>query len=263
MLALQRSVGNATATRIHTKAVQRAPAEGAEPTAPAPPQAEASSTTYRLQIQVRKDFRSHRAEFREGHLGHAWVALYTKSGSSTSFKTYGFYPTGEISSRNAHRTVGGRVMENYDLPDGATTTLDVELTADQAQKLKDYALEHRKHDYSLTGYNCTTFARGAYKAATGKSAPGFGLPLLENPSVLQDAIKRINQRKGKPRKGEAVPAATATANSLPNSQENSDDSDNDLWVTGTSAMQLDPVLDLAYAPDAAPVRPTPGRFEID
>ncbi|WP_148085098.1 hypothetical protein [Streptomyces sp. 2132.2] len=38
----------------------------------------------------------------------------------------------------------------------------------------------------------------------GKSAPGLGLPLLENPNLLQDAIKRSNEKQGKPRAGEPI-----------------------------------------------------------
>ncbi|WP_196942975.1 hypothetical protein [Streptomyces sclerotialus] len=254
MLALQRSAGNAAVTQL----LNRRPETGALALQRAG-ENDAGSPTYRLHIQVRKTSRTHRAQYVAGGFGHAWVTLYTKSGDDTSYKTYGFFPTEEVNARNAFRTVRGAVRKNYDSPDDATSRLDVELTAAQVEKFKEYVTHNSNHPYSLASYNCTTFARGAFKAATGKEAPGIGLPLLENPNALQDAIKRINQKQGKPRKGESISDATQA----PNSSDSESDFDSDLNWVGASALEGNQALEPAQAPAAAPAVPTPGRFEID
>ncbi|MFJ7997884.1 hypothetical protein ACIQ7D_12160 [Streptomyces sp. NPDC096310] len=176
MLSGQRA---AQAEPAHTKPVQRAPScGGSKPrgrTLQRAGEGEADTTTYRLQIQVRKTSRTHRAEYAGGGFGHAWVTLYTKTGNSTSYKTYGFFPTQEVTARTAFKSVGGSVRKNFDSPDDET-----------------------------------------------------------------------------------IPGATQA----PNSSDS--DSDSNLQWVGASALEGNQVLELEYAPGAAPAPvPTPGRFELD
>ncbi|MFJ4316915.1 hypothetical protein ACIP46_16755 [Streptomyces lavendulae] len=167
--------------------------------------------TYRLQLQVKKERRMREPEFWDGdNVGHAWVVLYTESGGSTSYKSYGFFPATPLNGRReVLATVPGVVKRNWDLPEGASSLFETALTQEQVLKFKEYVDQHDADDYNLARYNCASFARGAFKAATGKSAPGLGLPLLENPNLLQDAIKRSNEKQGKPRAGEPITDAYA------------------------------------------------------
>ncbi|MFI1104509.1 hypothetical protein [Streptomyces melanogenes] len=151
------------------------------------------------------------AEYWDGNdIGHAWVVLSIKTGGSTSCKSYGFFPSRFLDARReAFATVPGVVKRNWDLPEGATSAFEADLTQDQVLKFKECVEQHENEKYSLLRYNCVSFARGAFKAATGKSAPGLELPLLETPNLLQDFIERSNEKQGKPRAGERVADAYA------------------------------------------------------
>ncbi|MER5775541.1 hypothetical protein ABT144_14865 [Streptomyces sp. NPDC002039] len=222
MHTLQRAVGNGALAKAlagrRDASVRTSAARGARTGTPVQ-RADTGTTdagpsddiTYRLQLQVKKERRMREPEFWDGdNVGHAWVVLYTESGGSTSYKSYGFFPVAPLNGRReVMATVPGVVKRNWDLPEGASSLLETALTQEQVLKFKEYVDQHDADDYNLARYNCVSFARGAFKAATGKSAPGFGLPLLENPNLLQDAIKRSNEKQGKPRAGEPITDAYA------------------------------------------------------
>ncbi|MFD7030976.1 hypothetical protein ACFWAR_23345 [Streptomyces sp. NPDC059917] len=222
MHALQGAAGNgalATALAGHRNASARTSAARGASTGTGTPvqRAETGTTddgpsdkiTYRLQLQVKKERRMHEPEFWDGdNVGHAWVVLYTESGGSTSYKSYGFFPVKPLNGRReVLATVPSIVKRNWDLPQGASSVLETALTREQVLAFKEYVEQHDGDDYNLARHNCVSFARGAFKAATGNSAPGLGLPLLENPNLLQDAIKRSNEKQGRPRAGEPITGA--------------------------------------------------------
>ncbi|MGW2860034.1 hypothetical protein [Streptomyces sp. SDr-06] len=205
---------------------------------------------YLLQIQVSKTSRTHRTEFSGGGFGHAWVALYKKEpGRKAHCTTYGFFPAQRINAAGALKTVRGEVRTNYDQPSEATAKLDpVGLTEGQAQKVREYARANR--DYNLATYNCTSFARGLYKAATGLDAPGLRLPLLENPNLLQDAIKQFNEERKVARKGPHIKVAD-------DSDSETESEPDEVWENHRKA----PVL--AVAAPAAAAAPQGPRFELE
>ncbi|GAA2461513.1 hypothetical protein GCM10010388_61550 [Streptomyces mauvecolor] len=252
--------------RMPDAALQRVPdeepAELVEALAPAdqreaamPPTANGATVPgepqYLLQIQVSKSSRTHRAEFSAGSFGHAWVALYKKEpGRKAHCTTYGFFPAESMNAAGALRTVPGVVKTDYDQPSNATAKLDpIGLTEGQAQKVRAYARVNR--DYNLATYNCTSFARGLYKAATGLDAPGMRLPLLENPNLLQDSIKQFNQDQKVARKGPLIKAAD-------DSDSETESEPDEIWENHRKA----PVP--ADAPAAAPAPlPQGPRFELE
>ncbi|MFD9794183.1 hypothetical protein ACFWXK_24900 [Streptomyces sp. NPDC059070] len=275
MHALQNTIGNGALAKALAGRRSASPAGAPSPstvqragadTAEASP---SDAVSYRLQIQVKKQRKMTEAEYWDGNdIGHAWVVLYTKAGGSTSYKSYGFFPSSPLDGRReALSTVPGVVKRNWDLPDGATSAFETELTQEQVLKFKEYVDQHEKEKYSLLRYNCVSFARGAFKAATGKSAPGLELPLLENPNLLQDFIKRSNEKKGKPRAGERVEDAYAGDPSPTRSerermaQEAANASNSDSggeWVRGDESPGL-----TANDPSRPPEQHTPGRMMLE
>jgi hypothetical protein len=278
MHVLQRAAGNgalgkAIAARRAASAPTRA-AHGAH-AGPTVQRADTAATdagpsdtlSYRLQLQVKKEMPLYQPEFWDGdNIGHAWVVLYTTTGGSTSYKSYGFFPTKALNGRReAIATVPGVVKRNWDLPEGASSVHETALTQEQVLKFKEYVDQHDAHDYSLARYNCASFARGAFKAATGKSAPGLGLPLLENPNLLQDAIKRTNEKQGKPRAGKRIENAYAgdpsptRAERLKQQSGNASGTDSDgEWVRGDE-VPPSPTDALARPPE----QHTPGRMLLE
>ncbi|MEU2158737.1 hypothetical protein ABZ532_27635 [Streptomyces sp. NPDC019396] len=217
---LQRMAGNAAVTRalrsgsLPFSAGLGHVAAGASATRPvqlvadadAGASAAAAATTYRLQIQVSKSTNSYDPTYWAGRFGHAWVALYTTENGAERAKTFGFFPAEDVRDGNPLRTVKGCVYKNHDRPEKASSKFTADLTPDQYQRAMAYIDENHDHPYSLTRYNCTSFARGVYAAATGGTAPNrFGIP-LDNPNLLQDGIKKNNQSAGKPRRGEHIDA---------------------------------------------------------
>ncbi|MFG3281335.1 hypothetical protein [Streptomyces sp. NPDC048111] len=218
---------------------------------------EATGPKYLLQIQVSKSSRSHRADFSAGGFGHAWVALYSKQpGRKAQCTTYGFFPATTPNGLEALKTVPGTVLVDHDKPDRASAKLDpIGLTEAQAEAVKRYASANSSHAYNLLSFNCTSFARGLYKAATGLEAPGVGLPILENPNLLQDKIKQFNDRQKVDRKG---PAIKASDNS---DSETDSESDEEIWHNHRKAPVPAPVS--APTPVQDPAVPARPRFEIE
>ncbi|GGP82608.1 hypothetical protein [Streptomyces melanogenes] len=273
MHVLQRAAGNGGVAKA--LAARRSASTRGAPTPPTVQRAGADSTdagpsdavTYRLHIQVKKQRRMVDPQYWDGNdIGHAWVVLYTKSGGSTSYKSYGFFPSSPLDGRReALSTVPGVVKRNWDLPEGATSAFEAELTQEQVLKFKEYIDQHESEKYSLFRYNCVSFARGAFKAATGKSAPGLDLPLLENPNLLQDFIKRTNEKQGKPRAGERVADAYAGDPSPTRSERmaleaaNAAGSDSGgEWVPGHESP-----ASAANSPAHPPQQHTPGRMLLE
>ncbi|MEU9452708.1 DUF4157 domain-containing protein [Streptomyces sp. NPDC048277] len=196
----------------------------ASATAAAAPEAAPAGTRYQLQIQVSKAARSHQPGYLLGReFGHAWIAVYKQvGGAEKTVSTFGFYPQEGAFDRSAPlKTVPGYVNMAQDSPEYASSKFTADLDAEQYGRLKQYIKDNQNHDYNLATYNCTTFARGAYTAATGQSAPGLGLPVLENPNQLQDRIKRRNTKKGRPRKGEDIDAVRTAG--FTSAEESDDD----------------------------------------
>ncbi|MFF9914295.1 hypothetical protein [Streptomyces sp. NPDC013457] len=263
--ALQRTVGNAAAVRAlgrqHT--VQRVE-NGSDPGGGTQGgQTQAGGSRYRIQIQTAKNSRSHHLDY-WGNLafGHAWVALYKEEGGQETWKSYGFFPAEEVARDKPFRSVKGQVKRNHDSPDSSTSRLTAELTEEQYNRAREYIRANEGHAYNLATFNCTTFARSVFQAATGEPAPGLGLPLLENPNTLQDSIKRRNDRSGAPRKGENITADVGS-----NSDYDSDSS-TDSWSNplGGFRQMGEPEAEVAApaaAPPARPAGPVRPRFEID
>ena len=136
-----------------------------------------------------------KASFRDpeyfNNVGHSWVS-FNRNGKFDS--SAGFYPTnGMLDPENPLHSVPGGVRLNYDSPEGATTTMSVELTAKQYDKAREYVESHAHRDYNLGRYNCTDFAAGVYKAATGRSLPGGNNLLMpNNPNDLHAGMKKHN-----------------------------------------------------------------------
>ncbi|MEU4270918.1 hypothetical protein [Streptomyces sp. NPDC026092] len=221
---------------------------------------------YRIQIQTAKNSRTHNLDYWANlSLGHAWVALYKEEGGRGTWKSYGFFPAERVPHDKPFKSVKGVVKRNHDEPGNATSKLTAELTEEQYNQAREFIRSNEGHSYNLATFNCTTFARSVFQAATGESAPGLGLPLLENPNTLQDSIKRRNDKKGAPRKGENISADVGS-----NSDYNSDsDGSVDLWAvqnpTGGLRELNAPEAEnaAAAAPPARPAAPARPRFEID
>ncbi|MEU8586220.1 hypothetical protein AB0C59_04320 [Streptomyces sp. NPDC048664] len=237
---LQRTAGNAAVTRAlrtgslpHSAGLGRNTAAGVSAAVPVQrvetattaadtgTSAAAAGPSYRMQIQVSKPASSYEPAYWAGRFGHAWVAIYTTEGGRERVKTFGFYPQENVRGGNPLRTVRGGVHKNKDEPDKASARYTVDLTLEQYENAMQYIDDNHAHSYNLAKYNCTSFARGVYAAATGGAAPNvFGIP-LDNPNLLQDGIKRRNERAGKPRKGEDIDAPLIDS-SPPSSDSESD-----------------------------------------
>ncbi|WP_407698441.1 eCIS core domain-containing protein [Streptomyces cyaneochromogenes] len=152
---------------------------------------EAGDDPITLRILVRKN-----ASFRDENylqrVGHSWVAFYKDNKFESSA---GFYPKGgQINQDAPHQSVPGEVRMNYDDPSNATTELSVPLTQKQFSKAQKYIQKNLNREYNLLRYNCTDFAIGVHKAATGHSPPGRNLLLPNNPNDLHSGIKKHNKR---------------------------------------------------------------------
>ncbi|MDT9692441.1 hypothetical protein Q5762_29740 [Streptomyces sp. P9(2023)] len=257
MHALQRSVGNAAAVRAlgRQRQIQRVES-GSEQGSDG---GQGSQARYRIQIQTAKNSRTHHLDYWANlALGHAWVALYKEEGGQETWKSYGFFPAEDVPHTKPFKSVKGAVKRNHDNPDNASSKLTAELTEEQYNNAREFIRTNEGREYNLATFNCTTFARSVFHAATGESAPGLGLPLLENPNTLQDSIKRRNEKKGAPRKGENINAGVGS-----NSDYDSDSSDGS-WSGNPlgGLVQIGAPEEPAPAP-RPPAAPTPGRFEID
>lgn len=149
-----------------------------------------------LRVQVRKnasffdDDYFHRA-------GHSWVAFYK---DDKFLSSAGFYPRGgQINEDAPHRSVPGEVRLNYDDPSQATTELSVPLTRKQFSKAQKYIQTNLNHEYNMLLYNCTDFAIGVHKAATGHRPPGRNLLLPNTPNYLYSGIEKENKRNNRDR----------------------------------------------------------------
>ena len=78
------------------------------------------------------------------------------------------------------------------------------LVKEDLKKGVDYAKGKASAAYNLLRYNCTTFAREMFAAATGKSAPSGGL-LIDNPNSLHNEIEKQNKKLGLDAEGEQLP----------------------------------------------------------
>lgn len=155
-------------------------------------QAAAEDDAVTLRVLVRKN-----ASFRDpdyfDRTGHSWVAFYKGDKFHSSA---GFYPVnGEINPDAPHRSVPGEVRLNHDDPAEATTELSVLLTRKQFSKAQKYIHENLNRDYNVVRFNCTDFAIGVYKAATGQSPPGRNRLLPNNPNDLHSGIKKYKKSR--------------------------------------------------------------------
>ncbi|MFF9018393.1 hypothetical protein ACF09C_36220 [Streptomyces sp. NPDC014870] len=250
--AIQRTAGNAAAVR----AIQRTGSGGDAPGEQGTQAAQAPR--YRIQIQTAKNSRTHHLDYWGNlALGHAWVALYKEEGGQETWKSYGFFPAEEVAHDKPFRSVKGQVKRNHDNPGNATSKLTADLTEEQYEKARAFIRANESRSYNLATFNCTTFARSVFQAATGETAPGLGLPLLENPNTLQDSIKRRNDKKGAPRKGENINADVGS-----NSDYDSDSSD-DSWSNPLGGFRQMNEPETPPPPPARPAAPARPRFEID
>ncbi|GGU23525.1 hypothetical protein [Streptomyces daghestanicus] len=262
LAALQRSAGNAAVSRLVAARRSAAgpgrgpavPVQRAEDDSPGGARSEATSfETVTLQLQVRQDHNSLGRDFVAGHFGHAWVALYTdRTPARTACTTYGFFPQKRPSAANPFETVDGAVHVNRDQPAAASTRTSVLLNRDQLAKAHQYIDAHMNAKYNLATYNCTSFARGVYKAATGRDAPGLGLPLLENPNAIQQAMRLRNRRKGMPAEGHEITDYQLTA-------RDGDDEDDDFTAGDRPYRPEGGLVELAPLP--APGGAEPGDAE--
>ncbi|WP_236580124.1 eCIS core domain-containing protein [Streptomyces sp. HM190] len=152
---------------------------------------EAGDGLITLRVLVRKN-----ASFRDANyfqrVGHSWVAFYKDNKFEFSA---GFYPkNGEINQDAPHQSVPGEVRTDYDDPRDATTELSVPLTQKQFSKAQKYIQENQNREYNLMRYNCTDFAIGVHRAATGHSPPGRNLLVPNNPNDLHSGIKKHNRK---------------------------------------------------------------------
>ncbi|MFD3945923.1 hypothetical protein [Streptomyces sp. NPDC058579] len=275
--AIQRSHGNAAAVRALGRqdatqpapqfAIQRAGSGDGQASAPAGEQA--PQTRYRIQIQTAKNSRTHHLDYWANlALGHAWVALYRDEGGTETWKSYGFFPAEEVAHDKPFRSVKGQVRRNHDHPDQASSKLTAELTEEQYNKAREFIRSNESRSYNLATFNCTTFARSVFQAATGESAPGLGLPLLENPNTLQDSIKRRNDKKGAPRKGENITADVGSNSDYDSDSSSGSSSGGGNWGDPLGGLRpIDPATPDPAAvpapPPARPAAPARPRFEID
>ncbi|MFJ3903167.1 hypothetical protein [Streptomyces sp. NPDC090025] len=254
--AMQAGAGNAAAVDAvgRQRAVQRADSDSSSSGGASDAATTAAPPRYRIQIQTTKNSRTHHLDYWANlALGHAWVALYKEEGGQSTWKSYGFFPAENVPHNKPFTSVQGVVKRNHDSPDNASSKLTAELTEEQYNNAREFIRSSEGREYNLATFNCTTFARAAFTAATGESAPGLGMPLLENPNTLQDSIKRRNDKSGAPRKGEDIAADMG-----PNSDYDSDSSD-DSWSNPLGGFRQMNQPDPAAAA-AAPARP---RFVID
>lgn len=187
-------------TRAPEPGDEAGPAEQAPP-APAVPQAAggggglelppSDGGTMTLALHAHKEVSFDDPQyFADGRVGHSWVTFYRDGRYHFSV---GFYPAGPVES--VFRSVPGRVIKDKDQPQQATSSMSVELTEEQYQRALAYIRKHERSDYHVGQYNCTDFARGVYRAATGKSAPGGTLLMPDNPNDLHAGIKKHNRKQ--------------------------------------------------------------------
>ena len=219
-----------------------------------------ATTTYELHIQVRVAERHpHRASL-IGGFGHAWVALYETTSGVTSRRTYGFYPSTAPRRRELLSARPGEVRRGFDQADESATGYSVALTAEQVERAREYIHAHERTPYHLTNYNCSTFARGVYEAATGMAAPGTGLTMLENPVLLRDRLQSRNRRSGIDARGRNVEADEGRYTSSSSESPTGRGGLGGMYDIATGQ----PVgEEYEMADYAAPREPTPGRFEIE
>ncbi|MCO4745219.1 MAG: hypothetical protein KC912_10565 [Proteobacteria bacterium] len=149
----------------------------------------------------------------KGAVGHTWIALeypdvsqiptdmhakhapYLKGGGKYA-DSMGFWPGDEgYSSNPLDSYVSGRVKQPDDSHQGREkASVSYDLTHDEVGSVIEYAESKRGAQYSVFGYNCTSFAQESVKAA-GKSAPSMTTLGIAMPNAAYEGIKKA-QKKG-------------------------------------------------------------------
>ncbi len=147
-----------------------------------------------------------REYFKEARVGHSWIMLKHKDGKEDSF---GFWPAnigrgGGFDPRRPWKSVPGEVR-NPDTAHSPTGLMKAKIGKEDLKKGVEYAKGKASAAYNLLRYNCTTFAREMFAAATGKSAPSGGL-LIDNPNSLHNEIEKQNKKMGLDAEGAPLPA---------------------------------------------------------
>ncbi len=147
-----------------------------------------------------------REYFQEARVGHSWIMIKDKDGKEDS---YGFWPKdagrgGGFDPRRPWKSVPGEVR-HPDTAHSPTSSAKHRISMDDLKKGIDYAKGKATAAYNLLRYNCTTFAREMFAAATGKSAPSGGL-LIDNPNSLHNEIEKQNRKLGLDAEGNQLPA---------------------------------------------------------
>jgi hypothetical protein len=127
---------------------------------------------------VSSDNRTHLTmdDLRNQALGHSFLRFRARNGApawlppATSF---GFWPTANPKMNPVDSYVPGQVQEPDPDETAATGWMTYPLTEPQAKGLFAYKDAHKRADYSIFYFNCTTFAERAI-AAAGQAVPDSG-----------------------------------------------------------------------------------------
>jgi hypothetical protein len=129
-------------------------------------------------------------------IGHAWITIESQSGT----ESFGFWPkSGPGWFRSPNVTAGKAMsiscegeMRSPDTTHSPNAVYSKEIDIKGYEKAVKYAHNHANSRYQLALYNCSTFARGMYKAGTGIRAPSAGV-LFDSPNDLADRIHQLNR----------------------------------------------------------------------
>ncbi|MGW5121266.1 C2 family cysteine protease [Streptomyces noursei] len=124
-------------------------------------------------------------------VGHCWITVSPSAGDEISL---GFGGQGRPWGPGAAWLEGAEDVDR--LRAGGAVSLSAELDAEGILRLAEYVAQTSGKNYSLHSFTCTTFAQGAFSAATGKVAPGLGhLGGAILPRWALKSIKRRNEEK--------------------------------------------------------------------
>lgn len=117
--------------------------------------------------------------------GHAWITFTPDGGTTTTYGTYG-------NSNGAQGVEGVNVNSETNLT--PTTSRSAHVSADQAGALSGYVAGQIKEGSGAWSYAepCSSFASGAWKAATGEKISSSYGGALSTPTNLGNAITNAN-----------------------------------------------------------------------
>ncbi|MDB2314632.1 DUF4157 domain-containing protein [Flavobacteriaceae bacterium] len=190
--------------------------------------------TLHIHVDLDAPDASLRDQIQSGEVGHTWIALewfdpknvpdnipephkrYLEGGGKTA-DPMGFWPKmwkdvtewmdrdeAEELNKEDREGYSANPLSNYvgghmlhpDRQHDPKATYSFDITRNQFDSVINYAESKKGNNYSLFYFNCTTFAKGAAKAA-GQSPPSLGVGTICYPDAIYSSIKKKLQKNDK------------------------------------------------------------------